>query len=371
MASSARRLHDRRSARRGGRRPGGPGAPLGLGRDPSGAAELGLERRRRRPSPCLQPGQPGPGVVGVGVSTSARVAAVLVAQVGAGRRRRRLHLGQPAGSSSQVSTTAPQVAGHVGELGRRRPQPSGHRRRRGRPASRSGAPDGQVAGGRPVAGRPRRRAGAEGRRGRLAVGRQVGQTLLLGGEGLLLVGVRDAGAASISCDLVSAACRSPGPAAAASPPSAPSRSSSARQGPRRASASAVEVDVGEGVEGAALGRRVEQRLLLVLAVDVDQAAPARPGRPPGPSGRRPRPASARPPGLIRASTSLALASVAPRSVEPGLDQSPRRRRPAPGRARPGRPSTSCEGLDHQGLAGAGLPGQRGHARPELERSGPR
>ena len=124
----------------------------------------------------------------------------------------------------------------------------------------------------------------------------------------------------------------------------------------------LEVDAAEAVEGPALHRGREQRLVVVLAVEVDERRRrARPARRAWRGGRRRRPAS----GPTRARPGAAR----PRRRRPRTDPRPRPRRhrgaPWPGSARP--PTSSSMAVDDEGLAGAGLAGHRGHAGAEHQR----
>ena len=164
---------------------------------------------------------------------------------------------------------------HVVQLGQQRGQPAGHGAV-GRPATERGEPGGDGV----ATGAIRGERGVGGG-SRLPVPERVGQRVLLGGQPGLLLGIVDAGGVQLG-HLVAQEVGLAGPRALV----APERSqlgvqlghTTARR-PQR-----TQVDVPEAVERSPLSARREQGLVVVLAVQLDEA-----GGGGGERGRRRRP----------------------------------------------------------------------------------
>ena len=292
--------------------------------------------------------------------TATQVLAVLAPQLGQ-QAAALLHLGEAGRVVLPALDLVAQRAGHVGQLDARRSQPVAVGVEDARTGERRGGPRQQVE----RAALARRRIERQGRTERgLAVGRGVGQAVLLEPQRGLLVGILEAGRRDL-VHLVAQDVGLAGPllrVAAQGGQRLVERAQLAAQG-----AHAAEVGAGEGVEDVALRGRGDQRAVLVLPVDLDQVRRRLAQR----AHRRHAavdPGAGAPLGGDRAGQDdLARSSPSPSpSDEARLDQ-------GLGGARPHHAGTGpaaqheLERLDHQRLAGAGLAGQRRHARAEGQR----
>ena len=279
-------------------------------------------------------GPAGPRASSAKAMTSASVSPYLRRRSCSSWRRSRTAASR-SGSSSIASPVARRSAATSVELG-------GQRRAGGRPGGEGSAPGhrGHGAGDRSRSAPPsssRRRSPRPRPRG----GRGVGEEVLLGLEASSSSGSSSPAASSSatwnrSRSISRARARS-------SPPRAASASSSCGH-VARASSNGRRSTAGERIERRPLRRRRQQRLVGVLAVEVDEpGARARPAPRPGPGGRRRRPATRPSRGTTRASTIVVVAvdeaALDDRLVGAGADEPGRPgRRPA---ARSPRRASSC------------------------------
>ncbi len=240
-----------------------------------------------------------------------------------------------------------QLGRGVGQLGGQGAEPLLVGLERAAPAE-GGDGHAQRVGRRPFAGE-----GLERQRRGLAVGGGVGQRVLLGPQRLVLVGAGDGGVVDLGhlvAHEVELAC----PVALVAPEA---RQLVAKPGDLLAGGQQrLEVDPAEPVERLALGRGVQQRLVGVLAVEVDQLD-AQLGHDPG-GGQAAvdvgpaAPVAGHRPGHDHLAVAVDEAALDPGLVGPGAHQ--RGVGPAA--------DQQLDGVDHHRLAGAGLAGHGGHAR---------
>ena len=107
-------------------------------------------------------------------------------------------------------------------------------------------------------------------RGRITMRGGFGQSVLLGGEGVVLVGVLEPGRVDLG-DLVPQQIGLARPGAIVAPEGLELAVQGATM--RASSCEGPEIDAPEGVQRPALCRRVEQRLLGVLPVELEQPGP--------------------------------------------------------------------------------------------------
>ena len=241
------------------------------------------------------------------------------------------------------------VGGHVGQLGGDPVQP-----RRGvgerRPVVQRGEGPRHRVGGAVVAGERLDRD-----RGRLPVTGGVGQQLGLVAEPFVLAGVGQRGRAQL-VDLEAEQIHLPGPLPLVAPqggqPLLHCRQLLA-SGTER-----LEVDAAVAVEGAPLHGRGEQRLVVVLTVEVDEG-----GATLGELGEGGQVAVDVAAGAPRGGHDPAQHDLVVTGHEPALDHG--LGGPGPHHAGVGPTAhQQLDGGDHEGLAGTGLPGHRGHAGAE-------
>jgi hypothetical protein len=362
------RLHRGGQARR--RRPargGHGGGSVGLG--DTGGHEAGVELG----GPAvvvLQLRQPGPQSFALVQHVGQRLAVLapeVVQQLAA-----LPHLRQPLRVLVDDLARSAQVGGQVAQLGGHGPQPGlgtaegsatgDQRQRRAHGVGCRGGGVGNAGGCRAVAAEQHHGAGS-----RLPVGGGAGQLVFQPPQSLVLVGAADRGTVDLG-DLIAEQVELPGPGALVASHAAqlvedrPDLVAGGTQG--------AQIDVAEPVEGVALGGGVQQRLVGVLAVEVDQLRACRrqlAGRrqPPVDVGAAPPRARDRPrqhhlvPLGVAVVTGLGVpdeAALDPRLVGAGTHQD--RIGPAP--------DEQLDRVDDHRLAGPGLAGDRGHPRAEQQ-----
>ena len=196
----------------------------------------------------------------------------------------------------------------------------------------------------------------------LAIGRRIGQTVLLPAQRHLLVGVLHVRGGDL-VHLVAQHVRLPGPLLLVAPERRQPIVEGADLAPQRAHH--AQVRAGEGIEHVTLRAGPDERAVFVLPVDLDQQGRRFAQRPQGRHAAvdpGPRPAL----GRHRAGEDHLALGVALADDEARLDERLGSAGPHHGRVGPS-PQHQLERLDDQRLAGAGLSGERGHAGAEFER----
>jgi hypothetical protein len=292
----------------------------------------------------------GAGLGGEGdhvVEGGAVLAAQLVQQLATGADG-----GQPLGVVVDALAADAHVGGDVGQLRGHGAEAVG-RAGEGATVGQRRQGGGDVVAGRTVAGERGHRGG-----GRLLVRHRVGEDVLLGVEALVLVGSVDAGRVELG-DLEPQKVDLARPGSVVAPQFGEGRVDGGDRGARLGER--FEVDASEAIDRAALGGRAEQRLVGVLAVQVDEiGAQLRQRR------CRRQAAVDVGPAAPDAGHDPSQHHLAVAGDEPALDHG--LVGPVAHDARIGAPADEqLDGLDQHGLAGAGLPGEGGHAGPEDER----
>jgi hypothetical protein len=187
------------------------------------------------------------------------------------------------------------------------------------------------------------------------VGHRIGELVLLGRQRLVLGGVGDGGAVDlVDLELEQVELTGPGPLVA--PQTGQGLVQGFQLGPGLEKGR--QIDLAVAVQGLPLRSAVEQRLVGVLAVEVDQSAPRVGQRPDGGQAAVDVGPAAAAGGHHPAEHDLVVAHLEPALDHGFVSGGPHEHGIGPA------PHQEVDGLDQEGLACAGLTREGGHPRPE-------